>query len=67
MAEILDFPRKKKAPAFCVNAGDFVSVVSVSDVEALARGQSSIAEYGDPEKLARALALIIVDYINESN
>jgi hypothetical protein len=64
VSNVLDFTRKKKGPAFCVNAGDFVSVVSVSDIKALASGKSSIAEYGDPEKLARALAVIILDYIN---
>lgn len=66
MGEIVEFPRKKEA-AFSVNAGDFVCVLMVSDVEQIALGKSSIAEYKDPEKLARAMALIIMDHLNESN
>ena len=67
MGELLEFPRKKKSPAFSVNAGKFVSVLPVQDIEDLASGAVSIAEYGEPEKLGQVLALIILDYINESN
>jgi len=67
MGELLEFPRKKKQPAFSVNAGKFVSVLPVSDIEDLASGAASIAEYGEPEKLGQVLALIILDYINGSN
>lgn len=63
MGEIVEFPRKKES-AFSVNAGDFVCVMMVSDVEQIALGKSSIAEYKDPEKLAQTLALIIMDYMN---
>lgn len=63
MGELVEFPRKKKA-AFSVNAGEFVSVLLVEDIEDLASGASSIVEYSDPEKLAQTLALIIMDYMN---
>lgn len=66
MGELVEFPRKKKDPAFSVDAGDYVSVLPVKDIEDLASGASSIAEYGDPEKLAQAMALIIMDFINEN-
>jgi len=67
MGELLEFPRKKKQPAFSVRAGSFVSVLPVADIEDLASGAVSIAEYGEPEKLGQVMALIILDYINESN
>lgn len=65
MGEIVEFPAKKKQPAFSVDAGDYVSVIAVDDIKALASGSVSIAEYGEPEKLAQTLALIIMDYMNE--
>lgn len=66
MGELVEFPRKKKQPALSVNAGDYVSVLPVKDIKDLASGACSIAEYGDPEKLAQTLALIIMDYMNEN-
>lgn len=65
MGELVEFPRKKKDPAFSVNAGDYVSVLPVHDIEDLASGAVSIAEYGEPEKLGQVLALIILGYMNE--
>lgn len=67
MGELVDFPVKKKEPAFSVDVGDYVSVLPVQDIRDLASGAVSIAEYGEPEKLAQTLALIILDYMNESN
>lgn len=67
MGELVDFPCKKKEPAFSVNAGEFVSVLPVKDIEDLASGAASIAEYGEPEKLAQTLALIIMDFVNVSD
>ena len=67
MGELVEFPSKKKQPAFSVDAGDYVSVLPVKDIEDLASGYCSIAEYSDPEELAQTLALIIMDYMNVSD
>lgn len=64
VGELVDFP-VKKTPSFSVKAKDYVSVIAVDDIKALASGAVSIAEYGEPEKLAQTLALIIMDYMNE--
>lgn len=63
MGKVVEFPAKK-TPSFSVKAGDYVSVIAVDDIKALASGLVSIAEYGEPEKLAQTLALIIMDYMN---
>lgn len=43
---------------------DSVSVISVKEVRELASGKVSIAEYKDPECVARTLACIAMDYLN---
>ena len=66
MGEIVEFPAKK-TPSFSVKAKDYVSVIAADDIRDLASGSVSIAEYGEPEKLAQTLALIIMDYMNVSD
>ena len=63
MGKIIPFQRKKRC--FSVKADGFVSVIAIDDIEDIALGKSSIAEFEKPEEFARTLAIIILDSLDD--
>lgn len=61
MGEIVEFPQQH----IVVPTGTHVSVFAVEDVRAIASGARSIAEYQNPEILAQALAVLVLEYLND--
>lgn len=62
MAEIKALP----VAHACVDRLDSVVVISLKDVRNIASGQCSIAEFEDPEDVARTLACIAMDTLNDN-
>ena len=60
MAEVKQLPQAH----VCVDRKSSVTVISVKDIRDIASGQSSIAEFEDPEDVARTLACIAMDTID---
>lgn len=48
-------------PHLVVNDGDSVHVISVVSIRQIASGQASIAEFGEPELMARAMAIALIE------
>lgn len=61
MGEVIEFPKKHVT----VRCESSVNVISLDDIRSLAYGFSSIAEFQEPEKLAQALAVIALEYLND--
>ena len=60
MAEVKQLPQAH----VCVDRRGSVTVISVKDIRDIASGQASIAEFDDPEDVARTLACIAMDTID---
>jgi hypothetical protein len=52
-------------PHVVVPQSDCVEVISISDIRMIASGQVSVAEYEDPEAIAKTLATIAIRYIDQ--
>jgi hypothetical protein len=61
MAEIKDFPQAH----LVIEGLSSVDVISVRDVRNIASGSASIAEFEDPERVARALACLALGVIDD--
>lgn len=59
MANVVELPN----PSMVVLLDGEVTIIRVSDMRRIAAGESSIAEFENPEQLARAMAAFIVDNI----
>lgn len=55
----------KKMPHAVIERDDCVVVITVAEVRGLSNGSISIAEYDNPEDVARTLACIAMDALNE--
>lgn len=61
MGEIVDLPRKQIVVAAACGA----VVIGIDDVRSIAQGRASIAEFKEPEVVAQALALIVLEYLDD--
>ena len=59
MCDIIDLSDNQ--PHIVVDAGDCVHVISVTDIRQIANGSMSLAEFGEPEGLARAMAIALIE------
>lgn len=61
MGEIVDLPRKH----IVVSSQECVHVICITDIREIASGRTSVAEYKEPEIFAQALALIVLEYLDD--
>ena len=52
-------------PHVVVPQSDSVDIISISDIRMIASGQISIAEFDDPEGVAKTIAAIAIRYIDQ--
>lgn len=68
MGEVIPFKRKPiddiDGPYLLVTVNGHASMIEISAIDDLAQGRSSIAEYGDCEKLVRLLALALMESLD---
>lgn len=62
MAEVKSIADRQ--PHVAVDRMDSSRVMAVSEIRGIASGKISIAEYEDPEDVARTLACIALDIVN---